>query len=73
MLFQISLNNYFDNKFKLWEEYKLSPKELEDLPFYEYQMLINSINKKIEKENQKTGEGKWVDLANWGTSGLPDI
>ena len=52
-LFQISLDNYFDIKFRLWEEFKLSIDHLESLLFYEYQILIDKLNKKIEEGNKK--------------------
>jgi len=67
------LLNYYENKFKLWENHKFSPSEIEKLPFYEYQMLIDSINKKAETENAKDQGGEWVDLKDWGKQKLPNI
>lgn len=61
LLFQISLTNYFEIKFRLWEEFKLSPDIMENLPFYEYQMYIDKINKKIEEENKKNEHGDLVE------------
>ena len=60
-LFQISLANYFDIKFRLWEEYKLSIDSLEKLPFYEYQLFIDKLNEKIESENKKNAQGDLVE------------
>ena len=60
-LFQISLANYFDIKFRLWEEFKVSIDSLENLPFYEYQIFIDKLNKKIEDENKKTSQGDLVE------------
>ena len=60
-LFQISLSNYFDIKFRLWEEFKLSIDNLESLPFYEYQLYIDKLNEKIERENKKSDQGDLVE------------
>ena len=60
-LFQISLANYFDIKFRLWEEFKLSIDTLESLPFYEYQLFIDKLNEKIERENKKVEQGDLVE------------
>lgn len=60
-LFQISLSNYFEIKFRLWEEFKVSIDSLESLPFYEYQMYIDKLNKKIEDQNQKNAQGDLVE------------
>jgi hypothetical protein len=51
------LSNYFDIKFRLWEEYKLSIEFLEKLPFYEYQLFIDKLNEKIETQNKKISQG----------------
>jgi hypothetical protein len=55
------LSNYFDIKFRLWEEFKVSIDSLESLPFYEYQMYIDKLNKKIEDQNQKNAQGDLVE------------
>lgn len=60
-LFQISLANYFDIKFRLWDEFKLSIDHLENLPFYEYQLFIDKLNQKIERENKKNEQGDLVE------------
>ena len=59
-LFQISLENYFDIKFRLWNEHSLDPAWIESIPFYEYQIWVNKINEIIERENQEAtdAEGK---------------
>jgi hypothetical protein len=55
------LSNYFEIKFRLWEEFKVSIDSLESLPFYEYQMYIDKLNKKIEDQNQKNAQGDLVE------------
>ena len=52
-LFQISLENYFDIKFRLWKEHQVSPEWLESIPFYEYQIWLDKLNDAVEKENRK--------------------
>lgn len=60
-LFQISLANYFDIKFRLWEEFKVSIDNLEKIPYYEYQIFIDKLNNKIEEENKKSSQGDLVE------------
>jgi hypothetical protein len=55
------LSNYFDIKFRLWEEFKLSIDHLEFLPFYEYQIFIDKLNEKIERENKKIEQGDLIE------------
>ena len=55
-LFQISLENYFDIKFRLWNEHKLDPNWIESIPFYEYQIWLEKLNAAIEKQNRRTME-----------------
>jgi len=55
------LTNFFDIKFRLWEEFKLSIDHLEKLPFYEYQIFIDKLNEKIEKENNQKEQGDLVE------------
>jgi hypothetical protein len=55
-LFQISLENFFDIKFRMWKEHGLDPNWIETIPFYEYQIWIDKLNLYIEKENKQTME-----------------
>jgi len=55
------LSNYFEIKFRLWEEFKLSIDNLENLPFYEYQIFIDKLNKKIEENNKKIEQGNMIE------------
>ena len=55
------MTNFYDIKFRLWEEFKLSIDSLEKLPFYEYQIYIDKLNEKIEKENNKKEQGDLVE------------
>ena len=50
-LFQISLENFFDIKFRLWKEHGLDPEWIESIPFYEYQIWIDKLNEVIEQDN----------------------
>ena len=53
-LFQISLENYFELKFRLWKEHGVDPEWIESIPFYEYQIWIEKLNIFIEKENKRS-------------------
>jgi hypothetical protein len=55
-LFQISLENYFDIKFRLWYEHRLDPNWIESIPFYEYQIWVDKLNEAIEKKNTESVE-----------------
>ena len=55
-LFQISLANYFDLKFRLWKEHGLDPEWVEKIPFYEYQIWIDMVNAATEEDNSQTLE-----------------
>ena len=55
-LFQISLENYFDLKFRMWKEHGLDPAWIESIPFYEYQIWLDKLNDAVEKENKKNLE-----------------
>jgi len=54
------LGNFFDLKFRLWNEHGLNPDWIESIPFYEYQIWIEKLNDVIEKQNEESleGEGK---------------
>jgi len=39
----------------------LSIDHLENLPFYEYQLFIDKLNEKIERENKKVEQGEMVE------------
>jgi hypothetical protein len=39
----------------------LSIDHLEELPFYEYQLFIDKLNEKIERENKKNEQGDLVE------------
>lgn len=52
-LFQISLDNYFEIKRKLAKDHNISFSELEKLPYFEYQIILEKINTEIEEKNKK--------------------
>ena len=55
-LFQISLENFFDIKFRLWQEHKLDPVWIENIPYYEFQIWLDKLNVVIEEENNENLE-----------------
>jgi len=47
------LENFFDVKFRLWNEHGLDPDWVERIPYYEYQIWIDKLNLAIEVDNQE--------------------
>jgi hypothetical protein len=45
------LENYLDIKFRLFYEHKVDQNWIENIPYYEYQIFLDNLNKKIEAEN----------------------
>ena len=52
-LFQISLDNYFDIKYKFSRDFNISFTELEKMPYFEFQIILDKINEDIEEKNKK--------------------
>ena len=51
-LFQISLENFFELKFRLWKEHSLDPGWIENIPYYEFQIWLDKLNAAIDVDNQ---------------------
>ena len=62
------MDNYFEIKLKFAKDYNISFSELEKLPFFEYQILLEKLNKEIEEKNKKIVKEKegMVPLFNLG-------
>jgi hypothetical protein len=45
------LENFFDIKFRLWNEHGLDPNWVETIPYYEFQIWLDKLNKAIEEKN----------------------
>jgi G:T-mismatch repair DNA endonuclease (very short patch repair protein) len=43
-------------KFRLWNEHKLDPEWIEKIPYYEFQIWLDKINKSVEKQNKENME-----------------
>lgn len=69
-LFQISLDNYFDIKYKFSRDYNISFSELEKMPYFEFQIILDKINEEIEEKNKKIREENegMVSIFNLGKS-----
>jgi hypothetical protein len=57
-LFQISLDNYFDIKYKFSRDFNISFSELEKMPYFEFQIILDKINEDIEEKNKKILQDK---------------
>ena len=57
-LFQISLDNYFDIKYKFSRDFNISFSELEKMPYFEFQIILDKINEDIEERNKKILQDK---------------
>ena len=57
-LFQISLDNYFEIKLKFAKDHNISFSELEKLPYFEFQILLNKLNKEIDENNKRITQEK---------------
>jgi hypothetical protein len=47
------LDNYFDIKYKFSRDFNISFSELEKMPYFEFQIILDKINEDIEERNQK--------------------
>jgi hypothetical protein len=47
------LDNYFEIKRKLAKDHNISFSELEKLPYFEFQIILEKINREIEERNKK--------------------
>jgi hypothetical protein len=59
-LFQISLRNFFKVKSYLYHHYRTQPSEIEGMPFYEYEYLIEDLKemldeRKAQEERSQSG------------------
>jgi hypothetical protein len=52
------LDNYFEIKRKLAKDHNISFSELEKLPYFEYQIILEKINTEIEEKNKKVMKEK---------------
>jgi hypothetical protein len=64
------LDNYFEIKLKFAKDYNIPFSELEKLPYFEYQILLEKLNKEIEEKNKRIVKEKdgMVSLFNLGNS-----
>lgn len=59
-LFKVNTRNLVRNKATLLRHFNLPPNSIEDLPFHEYELIIEDINSmlKQEEEDRKKDESK---------------
>jgi ABC-type tungstate transport system permease subunit len=68
------LDNYFEIKLKFAKDYNISFSELERLPYFEYQILLEKLNKEIEEKNKRIVKEKdgMVVIGNSGSVSMSD-
>ena len=49
----MSLENFFDKKLKFAKIHNIAFSEIENLPYWEFQILLDKINEVIEKDNER--------------------
>jgi hypothetical protein len=52
------LDNYFDIKYKFSRDFNISFSELEKMPYFEFQIILDKINEDIEERNHKIVQEK---------------
>jgi hypothetical protein len=52
------LDNYFDIKYKFSRDFNISFSELEKMPYFEFQIILDKINEDIEEKNKKILQDK---------------
>jgi hypothetical protein len=52
------LDNYFDIKYKFSRDFNISFSELEKMPYFEFQIILDKINEDIEERNKKILQDK---------------
>lgn len=50
-LFKINIINYINNKASLAKNFHIPPSELDNMPMWEYELFLNSLNNIIKNEN----------------------
>ena len=64
-LFQVDIRNLVRNKFNICKEYHIQPSEIERMPFYEYEYMLEDINNGIKEQQkrQKEEEKKYGNIS----------
>jgi len=58
-MYQVDVRNLVKNKLYICRDYHIQPSEIERMPFYEYEYMledINQINKEQEEQNKQQNE-----------------
>lgn len=62
-MYQIDVRNLVKNKLYICRDYHIQPSEIERLPFYEYEYMLEDINK-IAKEQEEENKKQQEDMEN---------
>jgi hypothetical protein len=72
-LFQISLQNFYDLRAALLKYSHLQPSEMDRMPFFELEELLDSLkmlNEKEEEERKKSEKGSAAATPSFNTSSM---
>lgn len=64
-LFLVDIRNLVRNKLNICKEYHIQPSEIERMPFYEYEYMLEDINADIKEQEkrQKEEEQKYGNIS----------
>ncbi len=55
-LYQVDIRNLVRNKLNICKEYHIQPSEIDRLQFYEYEYMLEEINKDIKEQEKRQKE-----------------
>jgi hypothetical protein len=55
-LFQVDINNLVQNKIHLCRKWRIQPSEIEEMPYWEWEMWMEEINKTLKEEEKRREE-----------------
>lgn len=64
-LFLVDIRNLVRNKLNICKEYHIQPSEIDRMPFYEYEYMLEDINSDIKEQEkrQKEEEKKYGNIS----------
>ena len=69
-MYQIDVRNLVKNKLYICRDYHIQPSEIERMPYYEYEYMLEDINQ-IAKEQEEENKKQQEDMDNMRSSMNP--